>query len=67
MTIAKSNYTSKHSRFNANSGVSQKTQQLILNKHSVLKDKDQIKKQLHDGEQLQLDKVKKYFENVLNE
>ena len=33
----------------------------------MVKDKEQIKRQLHDDEQIHLDKIKKYFENVLNE
>jgi hypothetical protein len=40
---------------------------LILNKHSVVKDKELIKKQMSADEEIQIDKIKKYFENVLNE
>lgn len=67
MTVAKSAYTLKQSKYNRASGVNQKAQEAILNKCKVVKDKSEINTNLKRDEHINLDKIKKYFENVLNE
>lgn len=67
MTVAKSAFTGKQSRYNRASGVSQKTQEVILNKHKVVRDKEEITHKLKTDDHIHFDKIKKYFENVLNE
>ena len=67
MTVAKSAYTGKQSRYNRAIGVNQKTQDAILNKNKVIRDKDELNQKLIRDEHIHMDKIKKYFENVLNE
>jgi len=42
MTVAKSAYTGKQSKYNRAIGVNVKTQEAILNKHSVVRDKEEL-------------------------
>jgi hypothetical protein len=65
MTVAKSAYTGKTSKYNRAAGVNAKTQEAIINKHH----KDATNKGNLDPkeEDFNLDRIKKYFENVLNE
>ena len=67
MTVAKSAYTGKQSRYTRAIGVSQKTQEAILNKQKVVRDKEELTLKLNKDEHIHMDKIKKYFENVLNE
>ena len=44
-----------------------KKTELIINKKNVVVDQDEINEQIKDDEDIDLEKIKKYFENVINE
>ena len=61
MTVAKSAYTSK-TKIQYN-----KANSLIINKSNVVTNLEDIEKIIEADEKIDLDKIKKYFENVINE
>lgn len=60
LTVAKSTYTTKPRFLN-------KVNALIVNTSTLVKEKDKIDKMIEQDENIDIDKIKKYFENVINE
>lgn len=61
LTITKSHFTNRSRFFN------NKKNDLMINKANIVTDAEKINQQINEDENIDLDKIKKYFENVINE